>query len=136
MGFVIVCVVAAALLPYALLVASGWPSRSTLARWGPGWDNHDVRGSMDRLRGWRRRAHFAQLNGHEAFAPFAAALILAQLAAAPAFWCRALGVGFLVLRGLHAICYVADWAFLRSTFWCGASLCVLGLFAAAFLSVG
>ena len=131
MRFVIVSVLIAALWPFVLLLATAWPSRSTLARWGAGWDNHDVRGSMDRLRGWRRRAHFAQINGHEGFAPFAAAIILAQLAQAPPGWIRGLALAYLVLRGLYGLCYVADWSTWRTTVWIGAALCVLGLYGAA-----
>jgi uncharacterized MAPEG superfamily protein len=135
MGFAVLVIAAAALLPFGLLLASAWPSSATPSRWGPDWDNHDVRGSMDRLRGWRRRAHFAQINGHEAFAPFAAAMILTQLSHAPSGWVHPLALAFLLLRVLHGIAYVADRPFLRSTSWCCAWLTVLGLFGSALGSV-
>jgi len=135
MRFVIVSVAAAALLPFVWLLLSGWPSQSLPARWGSGWDNHDVPASIARLQGWRRRAHFAQLNAHEAFAPFAAALILAHLAQAPTIWVHALAAGFLALRGLHGVCYVSNLALGRSLIWFAAAGTVLGLFALAFLSV-
>jgi uncharacterized MAPEG superfamily protein len=134
MRFVIVSVAAAALLPFVWLLLSGWPSRSSPARWGAGWDNHDVPGSIARLQGWRRRAHFAQLNAHEAFAPFAAAMILAELAPAPTTSVHALGAAFLVLRGLHGVCYVADLALWRSLIWFAAAFALLGLFAIALVS--
>jgi uncharacterized MAPEG superfamily protein len=133
MRFVIVCIAIAAVLPFLWVGLTAWPSRTTLSRWGSGWNNHDVRGSADRLQGWRRRAHLAQQNAHEAFAPFAAALVLAQLAHAPDRWVQPLTVGFLALRGLHGLSYVADRAFLRSTIWSVGAAVVLGLFAVAWI---
>jgi uncharacterized MAPEG superfamily protein len=131
MAFVIVSIAAAVLLPFVWLLLSGWPSRTISARWGAGWNNHDVPASIARLQGWRRRAHFAQLNAHEAFAPFAAALILAHLTAAPTTWVHALALAFLALRILHGICYLADLALYRSLLWFAAASTVLALFALA-----
>ena len=68
------CVLAAALLPYAFtgLAKFSGPRR---------YDNHAPRDYLDKLDGWRKRAHWAQLNSFEAFAPFAAGVIIAQQSA-------------------------------------------------------
>jgi uncharacterized MAPEG superfamily protein len=136
MGFVVISILVAAVLPFVWLLATAWPTSSpaAVARWGPGWDNHDVRASSRQLVGWRRRAHLAQLNGHEAFAPFAAALILTELARVPTTWVRPLAVVYLVLRVFYGICYVADWSLWRTVMWSAAALAVLALFAAALVS--
>jgi uncharacterized MAPEG superfamily protein len=134
MRFVVVSILVAAVFPFLLLLLTCAPSRTTLARWGPDWDNRNARASQERLQGWRRRAHFAQLNGHEAFAPFAAAMILAHLTAAPPSWVHPLALTFLGFRGLYSAFYVADWPTFRSIAWCAAAACVLGIFAAALSS--
>jgi uncharacterized MAPEG superfamily protein len=129
--FVIGVILAAALLPFVMLLLTGIPAKGGLTRWGPGWDNRHVRDSIARLGGWRQRAHFAQQNGHEAFPPFAAAVILAHLARASGDEVKLLAGAFLGFRVLYGIFYVADRGVARSAAWWGGALAVLGLFLAA-----
>lgn len=134
MPFVIVVVSLAALLPYGFLLISGLPGRGAFSRWGPGYDNDNARESLSKLEGWRQRAHFAQQNGHEAFAPFAFAVVLAHAAHAPQPWLTGLASLFLVARVGHGAAYVAGSGRWRSgSWWCGFA-CVLGLFGVAFAS--
>jgi uncharacterized MAPEG superfamily protein len=113
------CVLVAGLLPY---VATG------IAKAGAGYDNRDPRSWLARQQGYRRRAGAAAMNGFEALPLFAAAVLIAQLLHAPQSRANLLAIGFIVARGLHLACYLADWATLRSITWFVALLCVIGLF--------
>lgn len=123
------CVLIAALLPYVWIgIAKAGGHR---------YDNRDPRGWLARQDSPRSvRANAAQLNAFEAFAPFAAGVILAQLAAVPADRIAMLAVLFIVLRLLHGIFYLANAHALRSAVWFGGLACVLGLLAQAALRAG
>jgi len=123
------CVFVAALLPY-LWVAVAKAS-------APRYDNRDPRGwiaAQDNPK--LRRAYNAHLNALEAFAPFAAAVVLAQLAGVGAASIAALALAFVALRIVHGVAYVADIAWLRSLAWFGALGCVATLFVRAALTIG
>ena len=123
------CVLVAALLPY-LWVAVAKAS-------APRYDNRDPRGwiaAQDNPK--LRRAYNAHLNALEAFAPFAAAVVLAQLAGVGAASIAALALAFVALRIVHGVAYVADIAWLRSLAWFGALGCVAALFVRAALTIG
>lgn len=123
------CVLIAALLPYV------WVSIAKSG--GTRYDNRDPRGWMARQDNPRSiRANAAQLNSYEAFAPFAAGVILAQLAGVPADRIALLAIVFVVLRVFHGVFYVANIHALRSLAWFGAFACVVGLLAQAALRVG
>jgi uncharacterized MAPEG superfamily protein len=65
-----------------------------------------------------RRAHAAQLNSFEVTPAFAAAVIVAHLAGnAELVTINVLAVLFITSRLLYIICYLADWAILRSLVW-------------------
>jgi uncharacterized MAPEG superfamily protein len=117
------CVFAAALLPYAF---------TGLAKFtGPRYDNHAPRDFLEQLHGWRKRAHWAQLNSFEAFAPFAAGVIVAQLSAVPQDRIDALALAFVALRVVYGALYVLDRPWLRSTAWALAFACIIVLFLSA-----
>jgi uncharacterized MAPEG superfamily protein len=122
------CVLAAALLPY-LWVA--------VAKSGaPRYDNRDPRDWLARQDSPRvRRANAAQLNAFEAFAPFAAAVLMAQWAGVDQFQVALLALAFLGLRILHGVFYLAGLHLLRSAAWTGGFACVLALMAQAALRV-
>ncbi|CAI8969138.1 MAPEG family protein [Pseudomonas sp. IT-P74] len=81
-------------------------------------DNHDPRDFLDSLEGLGRRAHAAQLNSFEVIPAFAAAVIVAHLAGnAELVTINVLAVLFITSRLLYIICYLADWATLRSLVW-------------------
>jgi uncharacterized MAPEG superfamily protein len=117
------CVLAAAYLPIV------W---TALAKFSggdfAGAANRSPREFLERLSGWRKRAHWAQLNGFEAFPPFAAAVIIAELKHVPQTHIDFLAIAFLVLRILHGFLYIADRSSLRSLAWFGALGCVVALF--------
>jgi uncharacterized MAPEG superfamily protein len=113
------CVLIAGLLPYLA---------TAIAKGGADYDNRDPRAWLARQQGYRRRAGAAAMNGFEALPLFAAAVLIAQLLHAPQTSADVLAIGFIVARGLHLACYLADWATLRSVAWFAALLCVIGLF--------
>jgi uncharacterized MAPEG superfamily protein len=117
MSFAYWMIVVAMFLPYAAVV---------LAKSG-GVDNHAPRATLAALTGWRQRADWAQRNHFEAFAPFAAAVIIAELAQVPQARIDIAAGTFIVLRIVYTGCYIADRATLRSIAWSLAFLCVLAL---------
>ena len=116
------CVLVAALLP---IFAVGLAKAST------GFDNKAPREWLGRLGGWRARAHAAHLNSFEAFAPFAAAVIIAHLAQAPQGRVDLLAIAFIAARVAYIGLYIADLATLRSVAWAVGMACVIGLFVLA-----
>ena len=116
------CVLAAALMPY-LTIAIGKYDRK--------YDNRSPRDWEARLEGKQRRAVFAHYNHFEAFAPFAAAVVVAHIAGAPQGWSNALAMAFVAFRVAYTLAYLADNHLLRSILWAAGMACVVGLFVAA-----
>jgi uncharacterized MAPEG superfamily protein len=117
-----ICVFIAIFLPFVF---------AGLAKSEGQFDNARPRAWLERLEGWRQRAHWAQLNTFEAFPPFAAGVIIAHQLNASQAWIDGLAVAFLIFRGLYGYFYIADRATLRSTAWTGGFACVVGLFIVA-----
>lgn len=116
------CVLFAALLP---IVWSGVAKAG-----GDGFDNSRPRVYLTALQGWRQRANWAQQNGWEAFAPFAAGVLVATQVGVPQFTVDLLAGGFILCRILHGVFYIADQASLRSLVYIGGLLCTVGFFIA------
>jgi uncharacterized MAPEG superfamily protein len=118
------CILVAAVLPYVWYGAA----RAFAGR----IDNHDPRLGMSQLgEGRARHANNAQYNAFEAFAPFAAAVLMAQFAGVDAARISQIAVGFIVLRVLHGLFYVANVQVLRSLVWALGYACVLWLMVLA-----
>ena len=122
-------VLAAALLPY---VATAYAKFS--GGGGKSYDNSAPRAQLENLPPARRRAHWAQLNGFEAFPPFAAAIIIAHLARASAATIDTLASTFVALRIAYTLLYIHDRPTARSLVWIAGLACVVGLFVAAALA--
>ncbi|CAI8892582.1 putative MAPEG superfamily protein [Pseudomonas sp. IT-196MI5] len=106
------CILIAILLPYVCTWVAKISGGFRLK------DNHDPRDFLDSLEGLGRRAHSAQLNSYEVTPAFAAAVIVAHLAGnAELVTINVLSVLFITSRLLYIICYLADWATLRSLVW-------------------
>src|SRR5688500_19030578 len=95
------------------------------------YDNHAPRADVDNLPPQRRRAYWAQLNGFEAFPPFAAGVIVAHLAGGPQRWINALALAFVALRVIYTLLYIQDKPTARSLVWLLGFACIVGLFVAA-----
>jgi uncharacterized MAPEG superfamily protein len=107
------CVLIAIFLPYLCTGVAKFSG----GKFGPR-QNHDPRAFLETLDGVARRAHSAQLNSFEVTPAFAAAVIVAHLAGtAELVTINVLAVLFITSRLLYIICYLADWAILRSLVW-------------------
>ena len=115
------CVLAAMLMPFVFSSAAKFGGEGR-------YNNYKPRDFLDKLEGWQKRAHWAQLNTFEAFPPFAAAVLIAEMLNAPQNQVDGLAVAFIVLRILYGVAYLANKAPLRSLIWTGAFGCVVGLF--------
>lgn len=106
------CILIAIFLPYLCTIVAKISGGFRIK------DNHDPRDFMESLNGLGRRAHAAQLNSFEVTPAFAAAVIVAHLAGnAELVTINVLSVLFITSRLLYIICYLADWAILRSLLW-------------------
>lgn len=117
------CILIAALLPYV------W---AFVAKRDHGYDNRDPRGWLARQNDPRKlRANAAHLNAFEAFAPFAASVLMAQAAGVDVVLISVLSIAFIVLRVLHGAVYIGNQALFRSMVWFGAFACVIALMVLA-----
>ncbi|PYB70614.1 hypothetical protein DMX11_21370 [Pseudomonas sp. LB-090624] len=118
------CILIALLLnPLCALIAKVASGRFGLK------DNHDPRAFLDALSGLPRRAHAAQQNGYEAFPAFAAAVLVADIVGnAEQVTQDVLGVMYITSRLLYIICYLADWAALRSLVWFAGLAIIVSFF--------
>jgi uncharacterized MAPEG superfamily protein len=114
----------------ALLTASLWvpyvvAQVTTNGFLGP--ENY-VDPTMRPLPNWGKRADRAYINGVETFAPFAALVLLVQVAgkadAMTAFWT----IGYFWLRVAHAAVYLAAIPYVRTLIFVLGWICVVGLF--------
>lgn len=110
-------VLAAALLPYLWAV---------LSKTGSTYNHAAPR--LQEKQGWRLRAQWAQANAWEAFPPFAAAVIIAQLTTRPQSSVNMLALAFVGFRLAHGLAYLANWSSVRSLVWGGGFFCVVALF--------
>lgn len=120
------CVLIAALLPYVWIVIA--------KSGGERFDNRDPRGWLARQQAPRVvRATAAQLNAFEAFAPFAAGVLMAQLAGVDPARIGWLAIAFVAFRILHGVFYLSGFHQLRSLVWFGGFACVAALIVQAAL---
>lgn len=117
------CVLVAAVLPFLFTGIAKFS--------GPGFNNKRPREFQAKLEGFRARAHWAHLNSFEAFAPFAAAVIIAHQLHVAQGRIDALALAFIACRLAYGALYMANLATLRSVVWLLGLLCVVGLFVSA-----
>ncbi|MGY1521070.1 MAPEG family protein [Luteimonas sp. A482] len=124
------CVLIAALLPYIWIGFAKTGAQK--------YNNRNPRAWMAKQDGNYRvqRANAAHLNAFEAFAPFAAGVVMAQLAGVTAATIAMLALAFIVLRVLHGVFYLADIALARSLVWLGGYGCAIALLVLAAMRVG
>ena len=91
-------------------------------------DNNHPRDQQAQLEGWGRRAQAAHNNAFEAFAPFAAAVVIAHLAHADPTRSGQLAIVHVVARSIYPLIYVADIGALRTAVWGVGLLTTAGLF--------
>ena len=116
------CVLAAALMPFLF---------TGIAKFSGGrYNNYSPREFLEKQEGFRKRAHWAQLNSFEAFPMFAAAVIMAHLTGAEQDYINTLAIAFIGIRIVYGAMYLANLAALRTLVWSAGLACVIALFAA------
>lgn len=106
------------------------------ARLPEGYDNAHPRQQQARLTGLGARAQAAHLNGFEAFAPFAAGVLVSVQAGVDSRWIVWLGAAFVVARSMYIALYLADRSTARSTVWSVGFLATCALLLAPVLRGG
>jgi uncharacterized MAPEG superfamily protein len=123
MHFAHIMVLVAALLPIATIGGS----KAT-----KGYDNSKPRDYLARLSGWRARANWAHQNHFEAFPPFAAGVILAEMSHAPQGRVDLLAGVFIAARVAYTAAYLGNAASVRTLIFGVGFGCVVWLFALSF----
>lgn len=122
MNISIFCVFLASLLPIFFIGYAKFLGGFKLGH------NHDPRKYLAKLEGKGHRAKCAHDNSWEAFAPFAAAVILALASGVDPKLVDKWAISFVVLRVVYGLLYIYDQAALRSTVWLGGMICTWSLF--------
>ena len=118
------CVLIALMLPYVSTVLA----KVTAGGFNPK-HNHDPRAFLATAQGMAKRANNAQQNGFEIAPAFAAAVIIAHLVGgAEQGVLDQLAIAFVISRVLYTLCYIADWAALRSLVWFVGLVLIISLF--------
>lgn len=104
-----------------------------VAKLGPGSDfksynNNAPRMYLSKVTGMAQRANWAQQNSWEAFAPFAAAVIIAYLVGVSVKIIDSLALIFVFSRTAYGIAYICDRPNLRSIFWIIGFGAMIGLY--------
>lgn len=118
---IVYLILIACLLPYLFAViakmAGGFKSE----------DNQNPRSFLANITGLAARANAAQQNSFESLPLFIAAILLAEYMVIPQFIIMTFGIAYLVFRLLYGLCYLANWATLRSIIWLLSLLCPICL---------
>lgn len=118
---VIYLILAACLLPYVFTIiakkAAGFRAR----------DNQNPREFLAKSTGLASRAHAVQQNSFESLPLFIAAVLMAEYLVLSQSLVMTFGIAYLVFRVLYGICYLANWATLRSIVWLLSILCPVTL---------
>jgi uncharacterized MAPEG superfamily protein len=120
----ILCIVAAYFLVYLPHFLAG----SQRFKQPGGFDNTHPRDQSARLEGWARRAAAAHANGHETFAPFALAVVVAWIGHASRGTVATLAMTYVVLRALYVAAYIGNVAPVRSLLWTASFAITVALF--------
>ncbi len=115
------CLPLMVLLTIGALVPAKWAGRHD-------YDNSRPRDPGFYTAGFRARSQWAHQNSYESLPFFFAAVILAEMRAAPQGTVNALAIAFVVARAGYIAAYWFDRPTLRSVVWAVALLCNLAIF--------
>ncbi|MAZ44375.1 MAG: hypothetical protein CMF48_04285 [Legionellales bacterium] len=107
------CVFIACVLPYVFTI---------IAKSSSEFSNKRPREYLENCQGFRKRAHYAQLNGFETLPFFIASILISYKHTAPE-QIDTLAMAFIAARILHGLCYVFDLALLRTVFFTVGFIC-------------
>ncbi|MFD1437333.1 hypothetical protein HLH14_01715 [Acinetobacter sp. ANC 4282] len=118
---IIYLILIACLLPYVFTViakkTAGFKGR----------DNQNPRDFLAKTTGLAARANAAQQNSFESLPLFIAAILMAEYMVVPQTVIMTFGIAYIVLRIVYGICYLANWATLRTIVWTLSLLCPICL---------
>ena len=118
---IIYLILAACLLPYVFAIIA-----KMMGGFKP-HDNQNPREFLAKTTGLAARANAAQQNSFEGLPLFIAAILMAEYMVVPQAIIMNLGMAYLIFRVLYGICYLANWATLRSIIWLLSLLCPIFL---------
>lgn len=114
------CVLAAALMPFLF---------TGIAKFTGGrYNNYSPREFLEKQDGFRKRAHWAQMNTFEAFPFFAAAVVIAHQTGGEQGYIDTLAAAFIALRIAYGVIYMANLALLRTLVWTAGLACTIAIF--------
>jgi len=116
-------VLVAILIPWLMAVVK----KSPLVRRGE-YNNNAPRADSLGLGSESQRAHWAEQNSYEILPGYIAAVMVAHFAGAEQRCIDAIALAFIASRIVYCLCYLKDWAMLRSIVWLAGLLCIVGLF--------
>lgn len=114
---IVYLIIIACLLPYVFAV---------VAKMAGGFkreDNQNPREFLAKTTGLAARANAVQQNSFESLPLFIAAVLMAEYMVIPQVVLMMFGIAYIVLRIIYGICYLANWATLRSIVWMLSLLC-------------
>ena len=114
---IVYLIIIACLLPYVFTV---------VAKMAGGFkreDNQNPRDFLAKTTGLAARANAVQQNSFESLPLFIAAVLMAEYMVIPQVVVMMFGIAYIVLRIIYGICYLANWATLRSIVWMLSLLC-------------
>ncbi|ENV68865.1 MAPEG family protein [Acinetobacter towneri] len=114
---IVYLIIIACLLPYVFAV---------VAKMAGGFkreDNQNPREFLAKTTGLAARANAVQQNSFESLPMFIAAVLMAEYMVIPQVVVMMFGIAYIVLRIIYGICYLANWATLRSIVWMLSLLC-------------
>ena len=92
------------------------------------YNNSAPRAGLESLQGMSLRASWAEQNSYEILPAYIAAVFVSHMAGADQATADLLAVSFIVSRVIYSICYLMNWASLRSIVWVIGLLSIVGLF--------
>ena len=114
---IVYLIIIACLLPYVFTV---------VAKMAGGFkreDNQNPREFLAKTTGLAARANAVQQNSFESLPVCIAAVLMAEYMVIPQVVVMMFGIAYIVLRIIYGICYLANWATLRSIVWMLSLLC-------------
>lgn len=90
-------------------------------------DNQNPRAFLAQTEGLASRANAVQQNSFESLPLFIAAVLMAEYMVVPQKLIMTFGIAYLICRVIYGICYLKNWASLRSIVWLLSILCPVSL---------
>lgn len=118
---IIYIILVACLLPYTFTVIAKFTGGFQPA------DNQNPRAFFAKTTGLAARANAVQQNSFESLPLFLTAILMAEYMVVPEYFILRLGWAYIILRVIYGICYLSNWATLRSIVWFLSILCPIFL---------